>query len=453
MKDHIPFRDYDATVSPHIRSLIETQLDRSGLTPSTPFGFASIHHALRTMEESPLKPNVRWSPNLDDEATQKSGRIEVERPSDDITSGLRMGQNLHPVVTQILRKRLINHGDQITDLEQLHKHLFALSSTFKNYRQRLQPSPSDLRSVNEENRHHINPIPQKEQFQISSQIKKLMTHPEFHDGNPKKELTPTNVRDLLSISHNEYAANYNLYNAVRNDEVKDPSNEKHNNKPLVLLFSHTLTDPHVRHDFHNFLDSYESRGKIHQQLSAAMRGHMIFSRHMNGEERTRMLKKFTFDPSSIDVGDVGRYHVPTVEEKNHPMTGMRHRDDPAIDEFKKTNRQLWGKSFWHVLPYSNENKPIKIQNLLLNNISAERFKKQELIDLFGHAHHALTTHPVFTQIEGGNERSPEIFHHHVDQLHKALGKFDLRNRITNSTDTARDLILSRSKMIASGLLR
>lgn len=445
MKDHVPFKDYDMSVSPHIRSLIETQLDRSGLTPSTPFGFASIHHVLRTTKEAPLKPNVRWSPNLDDEATQKSGRIEVESPSDDITSGLRMGQSLHPVATQILRKRLIDHGDQITDPEELHKHLFALSHTFKEYRKRLQPSLSDLQAVDEEHRHHINPIPQKEQFQISNQIMRLMTHRDFHDANTKKELTPGNVRDLLSIQHN------------RQEEIKEPTDPNRNNKPLSNLFSSILTDPHVRHHFHNFLDSYESRGTVHQQLSAAIRGHMIQSPHMNGEERIRMLKKYAFDPSSIDIGDVGYYHVP-IAQGQHPMTGMRHRNDPAIAQFKETDRALWGKSYWNTAPSHSEDKNKKIQHLLLKDISAARFKKQELVDMLGHAHHLLTTHPTFKPYidASGNPQPPsEIFHHHVDQLHRAIGKFDLHTRSwqTPSLDTARDLILSRSKMIASGVAK
>lgn len=444
MKDHVPFKDYDMSVSPHIRSLIETQLDRSGLTPSTPFGFASIHHVLRTTKEAPLKPNVRWSPNLDDEATQKSGRIEVESPPDDITSGLRMGQSLHPVATQILRKRLIDHGDQITDLEQLHKHLFALSHTFKDYRKRLQPSLSDLQAVDEEHRHHINPIPQKEQFQISNQIMRLMTHPDFHDANPKKELTPTNVRDLLSVQHNAQ------------EEIREPTNPDRNNKQLSNMFSGILTDPHVRHHFHNFLDSYESRGASHQQLSAAIRGHMIYSPHMNGEERIRMLKKYAFDPSSIDVGNVGSYYVPVGGDKPHPMTGLRHRNDPAIEEFKKTDRALWGKSYWNSVPAFPDLTHKRIQHLLLKDISAAKFKKQELIDMLGHAHHLLTTHPTFNPYidASGNPQPPsEIFHHHVDQLHRSIGKFDLHTRSwqTPSLDTARDLILSRSKMIASGV--
>jgi hypothetical protein len=460
MKDHVPFKDYDMSVSPHIRSLIETQLDRSGLTPSTPFGFASIHHVLRTTKEAPLKPNVRWSPNLDDEATQKSGRIEVESPSDDITSGLRMGQSLHPVATQILRKRLIDHGDQITDPEELHKHLFALSHTFKEYRKRLQPSLSDLQAVDEEHRHHINPIPQKEQFQISNQIMRLMTHPDFHDANPKKELTPTNMRDLLSVSHNESSSG----GISRNTDIREPTSLEFNKKPLFNLFSDTLTDPHVRHHFHNFLDSYESRGASHQQLSAAIRGHMIYSPHMNGEERIRMLKKYAFDPSSIDVGNVGSYYVPVGGDKPHPMTGLRHRNDPAIEEFKKTDRALWGKSYWNSVPAFPDLTHKRIQHLLLKDISAARFKKQELVDMLGHAHHLLTTHPTFTQHEDarrnvdqfGNQQPPsEIFHHHVDQLHRSIGKFDLHTRSwqTSSLDTAKDLILSRSKMIASGVAK
>jgi len=462
MKDHVPFKDYDITTSPHIRSLVETQLDKSGLVPSTPFGFAAIHHILRTTKEAPLKPNVQWSPNLDDEATQKSGRIEVAPPSDDITSGLRMGNNFHPAVTQILRKRLIDHGDRITDLEELHKHLFALSSTFKDYRKRLEPSLSDLQAVDEEHRYHINPIPQKEQFQISKQIKRLMTHPEFHDANPKKELTPTNVRDLLSVAHNDTS-----HGGIgsRNADLKEPIISASNKKPLLALFSDTLTDPHVRHDFHNFLDSYESRGTIHQQLSAAIRGHMIYSPHMNGEERIRMVKKYAFDPSSIDIGDVGSYHVPAhTQTGTHPMTGLRHRNDPAIEEFKKTNRELWGKSYWFAPPSHSGDKNKKIQHLLLKDISAARFKKQELIDMFGHAHHILTTHPTFTQHEDarrdvdkfGIQQPPsQIFHHHVDQLHRSIGKFDLYTRSwqTPSLDTARELILSRSKMIASGVAR
>ena len=455
MKDHVPFKDYDMSVSPHIRSFIEAQLDRSGLTPSTPFGYASIHHVLRTTQEAPLKSSAQWSPNLDDEATQKSGRIKVESPSDDITSGLRMGQNLHPVATQILRKRLIDHGDQITDLEELHKHLFALSHTFKDYRKRLQPSSSDLQAVDEEHRYHINPIPQKEQFQISNQMMRLMTHPDFHDANPKKELTPTNVRDLLSVSHNESSWSGGI---SRNTDIKEPTSSEFNNKPLLNLFSDILTDPHARHHFHNFLDAYESRGTPHQQLSAAIRGHMIYSPHMNGEERTRMLKKYAFDPSSIDVGNVGSYYVPVSGDKQHPMTGLRHRLDPAIDEFQKTDRALWGKSYWNKVPTSPDLARKKIQHLLLKDISAARFKRQELIDMFGHAHHILTTHPTFSadaeryQDTLGNPQPPsDIFHHHVDQLHQSVAKFNLHNRINNSTDAARDLILSRSRMIASGV--
>jgi hypothetical protein len=451
MKEHVPRKDFDVAVSPQMQSLIDKHLDRSGIDPSTDEGFGKSHYILQHMANVHPKANVVFP------LENRPGIIHMHTDlSYDDSSTLRMAGSLHPAVTQTVRKRIINHGDKISDLHELHNHLYNLHVTLPRYRDVVGPTAHDMGYVQDKDKVIYNPIPQKEQFQISNQIKRMISHPNFNDENTETHLTPTHMSNMLSSAHHI-------------EGISSGDATRHTGKSMHKLFQDVLSDPHVRNDFHNFLDNYETKGESQKRLAAAMRGHMIKSPHMVGSEKSRMLHKYANDTNSIDVGKSGYFVVPSNRESNevHPMQGIRRLDDPKLQEFRKNDPSLWGRSYWNTVPLgigdSNEHHSKVLRYLTDSHNFHEKHTKEELIDMLGTAHHLIETHPTYQfshmknayEFNNGSLRQ-DIHQRGVNALSRVLQKENPGERRANpriSEEDAKQLITGRAAMKAAGITK
>ena len=389
----IPRQDIKVKTSPAIVHFVSSMLDSQGMNSSTNHGVAKLFHVLRDSVKHNT-PEYIYSDNP---------------PSPDVETK----NKIHPVMEEVVRKRFIDHLDNLQDPNDIIEHLSKISDISHRYRHNFDSELSrDIKygkyedkvgvgTGDHEQKTILTTFPKEEQETVHRTIVRLANHPNFDAANYGKQLS--NEHHLKGMSS-------------RTVDYKRPRSE---------IFSHMITHPEVRSRLLDDLDKIEKKSEGHRIAAAAIRGHMVDTYENTGQEKTRFLKKLADDPKSIDMGLYGYSKL---------------KDAPPGKE-------------WVLHTHEEQQKPVASRNTIAKDVHSNvesvmgRFSfgnphlhtKDEILEHTAAADHIVYNHPTFAKNRTDSNRYQTDLYYSTsgDRINttniKALG---VKLRLMNTNDTS-----------------
>lgn len=443
-----------------MRELISQQIER--YDPNDPIGFAHLAHIVsRSDRESGIVYHHDGS--LHDRIIQSRtpfvyhGGYHPQVPEHRRTD-LR-DVDMHPLVGEMAKTKLIRHGETISNPHELLTHLAKMASLLPGYRERWKYKRDFESDIEPSVRVNYNRFPKHEQQMIANQYMRVLTHPDFQKDLPE-------FGKMLSINESGF-----MHHA--NPMLKGKFNKLHGSIDWHL--PNELHDPSVRHSMHDFLDSYEKQGEHHALVASTIRSRMVDHHDIQAPEIIRMTHKFVANPNSFDFGSHG-----ILGSDTRPLTYDTTQDDVVnIEQAEKMLRHQVGKQKdpryripWLLRPDSDQQRYIRFMKKITNALSTNpaRHTRESYLDAASTIHHLVQTHPTFRYMKGnvkfttdtgtekvGETNQVEVVKGHMDSIHHGLQTIldsDAR-RLGQSRNPAEatELIKARAAIKASGVAR
>lgn len=451
-----PYQDYKVPASPAMRELVSKQVEKHD--PDDPIGFAH------------LAEMVKWS---DQESTIKyetddAARIIKSRPPFVYHGGWhprvpehsRRGESeIHPLVGEIAKTKLIQHGETISDNpHRLLSHLAKLSSVLGEYRSGWSRDRDFEQYIDPSARLNYNRFPKHEQQMIANQYMRALSHPAFRDNLEE-------YGKMLSLNETGY-----MHHA--NPMMKGTFNEMHGALDWHLP-NNVLHDPSVRHSMHDFLDSFEKQGEHHALVAARVRSRMLGHNNIQAPEIIRMAHKFADNPKAFEFGSHG---IVRGNEKAPFVTETTQKDVITSDQAEKIHAPMRAQNPnyripWLLRPESEQNQHLKFLKEITKAISVNPgHTRESYLDAASTVVHLINNHPSYRHMRGNPQESSHsvvnynalpTINGHIDLIHRGMQQIiDADNRRAGiqrtpyrNPDEGKELIEARAKMKASGVLR
>jgi len=454
-----PYQDYQVRASPAMRELVSKQVEKHN--PDDPIGFA---HLAEMVKWSDQESTIRYeADNAARIITSKPpfvyhGGWHPQVPQDSRTKE----SEVHPLVGEIAKTKLIQHGETISDdPHRLLSHLAKMSSLLGEYRVSGWSRHRDFE-------HHINPsarlnynrFPKHEQQMIANQYMRALSHPAFRDNLEE-------YGKMLSLNETGY-----MHHA--NPTMKGTFNEMHGALDWHLP-NNVLHDPSVRHSMHDFLDSFERQGEHHALVAARVRSRMLGHNNIQAPEIIRMANKFANNPKAFDFGSHG---IVPGNEKAPFVTGTTLKDVMTNDQAEKIHAPMRAQNPnyripWLLRPESDQNQHLTFLRQITKAISVNpgRHTRESYLDAASTVVHLVKNHPSYLHMRGNAQESSHsvenynalpIINGHMDSIHSGMQQIiDADNRragiqrtaYNRNPDEGKELIKARAEMKASGVSR
>ena len=438
--------DHYVRASPAMRNLVSSVLDRHD--PSDPIGFA---HLANIAIESDKNTRI----GLRSVVNPKTGlsSLDINNPPiiDDSKDPIASRFEIHPLVGEMAKTKLIEHGQKIKDPMELFSYISKVGNALQphNYRTKWNHEYMFEDHVPQKNRIIYNQIPKKEQEMLANQFKRAISHPNF-----QQHIQEYGMRLSAHTAHKQsHGGNFN-----------SPINSKFENTKNLF---NIISDPDVKNSMHDFLDSYETKSPDHAMLAANIRSSMV-NRGMAAPEIIRLAHKFASNPKSFDFGNYGLLQTKEIDQEKTAENG--YKTHKAI--FTKNNEGIkYGD--WITPPVLEHEQHHKFADMLSQALHVRPFKhtRESYLDAASTLHNLFTNHPSFNNLRlepryRGYGKEEYVSSNH--ELQKKLRDMYLGfQRIIDSDNRnnphisyrdknwneGQDLIINRSEMKKSRVIR
>lgn len=441
----IPHLDYQHPSSPSMRQLVENILQKHD--PSEPTGFAHLFHIVT---HSDMRSQIRLKPN-----TRKGNQepaLDVNHPPivEHQSNIYSSKEEIHPIVGEIAKTKLINHGEQMTNPMDLFTHIGKVASALKDYRPLWTHKIEHGHHLPQKNRVIYNRIPKKEQEMIANQFKRAISHPDFQQH--------------LEEYGNRLSADIARRDSYSSDKPSIQSKYEHTKH----LFNSVLTDPHVRDSMHDFLDSFENLSPVHHHVAATIRSHMTHGK-MAAPEIVRIAHKFANNPNSIDFGSHGAIYSDDIDPV---LSREKGYNVPKLTFEKSTPDNNRGGRYprWEIQPVGEHRQHNLFATKLVHSLTLDptQHTRESYLDAASTLQHLFENHPSYenarSTLSWGNTTSliPNSNEHksRLRDLHLGMQNIidnDYRHEpfIGDNRDwnEGQELVTKRAEMKHAGVIR